>query len=399
MVIDRAHVRRRVRVLRELWHVETAEHQLEASVCHAGDAFQITVPRAVVVVDGAGIGSILIGQIVRAAVLPAVPAQREIAFERIAEIRRADRQRPVVFARIALVDEQGKSVPRVFGQRQRCPITVRQTAQQIPVLAVIRPEQLRQIVRRLAGVQLQGRPQIVLWKRCEACRLEQRAAVVEVQRVDLARVAQFAAAAIQKRVGVIKIRRDLYGAAPQHLHVRNAQIRAAAEARHVLNDCRAVRCVVAAALRNVKREAAVAEMIPQNAVHKALREVILPVGLLVIIARVRVIGRPVQKQHKQLLGRQVFGRIKCKAVVDKRDLRVEQNAVEVLIRQKARVDRHTLLRLLLRDGQPHGLFRRHPADGGDHAVFNVERHDCLVAHDKHCGNAVRVRNAAVFAHV
>ena len=352
-----------------------------------------------VVVDGAGIGSILIGQIVRAAVLPAVPAQREIAFERIAEIRRADRQRPAVFARPALVDEQGKSVPRVFGQRQRCPITVRQTAQQIPVLAVIRPEQLRQIVRRLAGVQLQGRPQIVLWKRCEACRLEQRAAVVEVQRVDLARVAEFAAAAIQKRVSIIKIRRDLYGAALQHLHVRNAQIRAAAEARHVLNDRRAVRCVVVSALRNIKREAAVAEMIPQNTVHKALREVILPVGLLVIIARVRVIGRPVQKQHKQLLGRQVFGRIKCKAVVDKRDLRADQNAVEVLIRQKARVDRHTLLRLLLRDGQPHGLFRRHPADGGDHAVFNVERHDCLVAHDKHCGNAVRVRNAAVFAHV
>ena len=398
MVIDRAHVRRRVRVLRELWHVETAEHQLEASVCHAGDAFQITVPRAVVVVDGAGIGSILIGQIVRAAILPAVPAQREIAFERIAEIRRADRQRPVVFARPALVDEQGKSIPRVFGQRQRCPITVRQTAQQIPVLAVIRPEQLRQIVRRLAGVQLQGRPQIVLWKRCEACRLEQRAAVVEVQRVDLARVAEFAAAAIQKRVGVIKICRDLYRAAAQHLHVRDAQIRAAAEARHVLNDRRAVRCVVVSALRNIKREAAVAEMIPQNAVHKALREVILPVGLLVIIARVCVI-RPVQKQHKQLLRRQVFGRIKCKAVVDKRDLRADQNAVEVLIRQKARVDRHTLLRLLLRDGQPHGLFWRHPADGGDHAVFNVERHDCLVAHDKHCGNAVRVRNAAVFAHV
>ena len=67
-------------------------------------------------------------------------------------------------------------------------------------------------------------------------------------------------------------------------------------------------------------------MIPQNTVHKALREVILPVGLLVIIARVRVIGRPVQKQHKQLLGRQVFGRIKCKAVVDKRDLRANQNA-------------------------------------------------------------------------
>ena len=398
MVIDRAHVRRRVRVLRELWHVETAEHQLEASVCHAGDAFQITVPRAVVVVDGAGIGSILIGQIVRAAVFPAVPAQREIADERIVEIHRADRQRPVVFARPALVDEQGKSVPRVFGQRQRCPITVRQTAQQIPVLAVIRPEQLRQIVRRFAGVQLQGRPQIVLWKRCEACRLEQRAAVVEVQRVDLARVAEFAAAAIQKRVGVIKICRDLYRAAAQHLHVRDAQIRAAAEARHVLNDRRAVRCVVVSALCNIKREAAVAEMIPQNAVHKALREVILPVGLLVIIARVCVI-RPVQKQHKQLLGRQVFGRIKCKAVVDKRDLRADQNAVEVLIRQKARVDRHTLLRLLLRDGQPHGLFRRHPADGGDHAVFNVERHDCLVAHDKHCGNAVRVRNAAVFAHV
>ena len=351
-----------------------------------------------VVVDGAGIGSILIGQIVRAAVFPAVPAQREIADERIVEIHRADRQRPVVFARIALVDEQGKSVPRVFGQRQRCPITVRQTAQQIPVLAVIRPEQLRQIVRRFAGVQLQGRPQIVLWKRCEACRLEQRAAVVEVQRVDLARVAEFAAAAIQKRVGVIKICRDLYRAAAQHLHVRNAQIRAAAEAGHVLNDCRAVRCVVVSALRNIKREAAVAEMIPQNAVHKALREVILPVGLLVIIARVCVI-RPVQKQHKQLLGRQVFGRIKCKAVVDKRDLRADQNAVEVLIRQKARVDRHTLLRLLLRDGQPHGLFWRHPADGGDHAVFNVERHDCLVAHDKHCGNAVRVRNAAVFAHV
>ena len=398
MIIDRAHVRRRVRVLRELWHVETAEHQLEASVCHAGDAFQITVPRAVVVVDGAGIGSILIGQIVRAAVFPAVPAQREIADERIVEIHRADRQRPVVFARPALVDEQGKSVPRVFGQRQRCPITVRQTAQQIPVLAVIRPEQLRQIVRRLAGVQLQGRTQIVLRQRREPRRLEQHAAVVEVQRVDLARVAEFAAAAIQKRVGVIKIRRDLYGAALQHLHVRDAQIRAAAEARHVLNDCRAVRCVVVSALRNVKREAAVAEMIPQNAVHKALREVILPVGLLVIIARVCVI-RPVQKQHKQLLGRQVFGRIKCKAVVDKRDLRADQNAVEVLIRQKARVDRHTLLRLLLRDGQPHGLFRRHPADGGDHAVFNVERHDCLVAHDKHCGNAVRVRNAAVFAHV
>ena len=399
MVIDRAHVRRRVRVLRELRHVEAAEHQLEASVCHAGDAFQITVPRAVVVVDGAGIGSILIGQIVRAAVLPAVPAQREIAFERMVEIRLADRQRPVVFARPALVDKQRKPVPRVFGQRQRCPITVRQTAQQIAVLAVVRPEQLRQIVRRLTGVQLQGRPQIVLWKRCEACRLEQRAAVVEVQRVDLARVAEFAAAVVKEWVSIIKICRDLYRAAAQHLHVRDAQIRAAAEARHVLNDRRAVRCVVVSALRNIKREAAVAEMIPQNTVHKALREVILPVGLLVIIARVRVIGRPVQKQHKQLLGRQVFGRIKCKAVVDKRDLRADQNAVEVLIRQKARVDRHTLLRLLLRDGQPHGLFRRHPADGGDHAVFNVERHDCLVAHDKHCGNAVRVRNAAVFAHV
>ena len=213
-----------------------------------------------VVVDGAGIGSILIGQIVRAAILPAVPAQREIAFERMVEIRLADRQRPVVLARIALVDEQGKSVPRVFGQRQRCPITVRQTAQQIPVLAVIRPEQLRQIVRRFASVQLQGRTQIVLWKRCEACRLEQRAAVVEVQRVDLARVAQFAAAAIQKRVGVIKICRDLYGAAPQHLHVCDAQIRAAAEAGYVLDDRRAFRCVVVSALRNVKREAAGAEI-------------------------------------------------------------------------------------------------------------------------------------------
>ena len=142
-------------------------------------------------------------------------------------------------------------------------------------------------------MQLQGRPQIVLWKRCEACRLEQRAAVVEVQRVDLARVAEFAAAAIQKRVGVIKICRDLYRAAAQHLHVRDAQIAVSAEARHVLNDRRAVRCVVVSALRNIKREAAVAEMIPQNTVHKALREVILPVGLLVIIARVRVIGRPV----------------------------------------------------------------------------------------------------------
>ena len=39
------------------------------------------------------------------------------------------------------------------GQRQRCPIAARQTAQQIAVLAVVRPEQLRQIVRRLAGVQ------------------------------------------------------------------------------------------------------------------------------------------------------------------------------------------------------------------------------------------------------
>ncbi len=153
VVIDRAHVRRRVRVLRELRHVETAEHQLEASVCHAGDAFQITVPRAVVVVDGAGIRAVLIRQIERAAVFPAVPAQREIADERMVEIRLTDRQRPVVFARIALVDEQGKSVPRVFGQRQRCPVTAWQTAQQIPVLAVIRPEQLRQIVRRLAGVQ------------------------------------------------------------------------------------------------------------------------------------------------------------------------------------------------------------------------------------------------------
>ena len=213
-----------------------------------------------VVVDGAGIGSILIGQIVRAAILPAVPAQREIADERMVEIHRADRQRPVVFARPALVDEQGKSVPRIFGQRQRCPITVRQTAQQIAVLAVVRPEQLRQIVRRFASVQLQGRTQIVLWKRCEACRLEQRAAVVEVQRVDLARVAQFAAAAIQKRVGVIKICRDLYGAAPQHLHVCDAQIRAAAEAGYVLDDRRAFRCVVVSALRNVKREAAGAEI-------------------------------------------------------------------------------------------------------------------------------------------
>ena len=213
-----------------------------------------------VVVDGAGIGSILIGQIVRAAVLPAVPAQREIADERMVEIRLADRQRPVVFARPALVDEQGKSIPRVFGQRQRCPIAARQTAQQIAVLAVVRPEQLRQIVRRFASVQLQGRTQIVLWKRCEACRLEQRAAVVEVQRVNLARVAEFAAAVVKKRVGVIKIRRDLYGAALQHLHVRNAQIRAAAEAGYVLDDRRAFRCVVVSALRNVKREAAGAEI-------------------------------------------------------------------------------------------------------------------------------------------
>ena len=89
-------------------------------------------------------------------------------------------------------------------------------------------------------MQLQGRPQIVLWKRCEPRRLEQRTAVVEVQRVDLARVAEFAAAVVKERVSIIKIRRDLYGAAPQHLHVCDAQIRAAAEAGHVLNDCRAV---------------------------------------------------------------------------------------------------------------------------------------------------------------
>ena len=67
-------------------------------------------------------------------------------------------------------------------------------------------------------------------------------------------------------------------------------------------------------------------MIPQNTVHKALREVILPVGLLVIIARVRVIGRPVQKQHKQLLRRQIGGRIERESIVHKRDLRAEQNA-------------------------------------------------------------------------
>ena len=240
MVIDRAHVRRRVRVLRELRHVETAEHQLEASVCHAGDAFQITVPRAVVVVDGAGIRAVLIRQIERAAVLPAVPTQREIAFERMVEIRLADRQRPVVFARPALVDEQGKSIPRVFGQRQRCPITIRQTAQQIAVLAVIRPEQLRQIVRRFAGMQLQGRPQIVLRKRHEPCRMEQHTGAVKFEHIDLTRIANLTAAVVKERVGVIKIRRDLYGAALQHLHVRNAQIRAAAEAGHVLNDCRAV---------------------------------------------------------------------------------------------------------------------------------------------------------------
>ena len=213
-----------------------------------------------VVVDGAGIGSILIGQIVRAAVLPAIPAQREIAFERIAEIRRADRQRPVVFARPALVDEQGKSIPRVFGQRQRCPITVRQTAQQIPVLAVIRPEQLRQIVRRFASVQLQGRAQVILRQCREPRRLEQCAAVVKFERIDLARIANLTAAVVKKRVGVIKIRRDLYGAALQHLHVRNAQIRAAAEAGYVLDDRRAFRCVVVSALRNVKREAAGAEI-------------------------------------------------------------------------------------------------------------------------------------------
>ena len=176
------------------------------------------------------------------------------------EIRLTDRQRPVVFARPALVDEQGKSIPRVFGQRQRCPVAAWQTAQQIPVLAVIRPEQLRQIVRRFAGVQLQSRPQIVLRQRREPRRLEQCAAVVEVKRVDLARVAEFAAAAIQKRVGVIKIRRHLHGAALQHLHVRNAQIRAAAEAGYVLDDRRAFRCVVVSALRNVKREAAGAEI-------------------------------------------------------------------------------------------------------------------------------------------
>ena len=213
-----------------------------------------------VVVDGAGIGSILIGQIVRAAVLPAVPAQREIAFERMVEIRLADRQRPVVFARPALVDEQGKSIPRVFGQRQRCPIAARQTAQQIAVLAVIRPEQFGQIVRRFAGVQLQGRAQVILRQCREPRRLEQCAAVVKFERIDLARIANLTAAVVKKRVSVIKIRRDLYGAALQHLHVRNAQIRAAAEAGYVLDDRRAFRCVVVSALRNVKREAAGAEI-------------------------------------------------------------------------------------------------------------------------------------------
>lgn len=150
-----------------------------------------------VVVDGAGIGSILIGQIVRAAVFPAVPAQREIADERMVEIRLADRQRPVVFARPALVDEQGKSIPRVFGQRQRCPITARQTAQQIAVLAVVRPEQFGQIVRRFAGVQLQGRAQVILRQCREPRRLEQCAAVVKFERIDLARIANLTAAVVK----------------------------------------------------------------------------------------------------------------------------------------------------------------------------------------------------------
>ena len=52
---------------------------------------KITVPRAVVVVDGAGIRAVLIRQIERAAVFPAVPAQREIADERMVEIRLTDR--------------------------------------------------------------------------------------------------------------------------------------------------------------------------------------------------------------------------------------------------------------------------------------------------------------------
>ena len=134
-------------------------------------------------------------------------------------------------------------------------------------------------------------------------------------------------------------------------------------------------------------------MLRKNIVDKVLREVIFPVGLNVVIAR--GVRRPEQEQHKQLLRRQIGRRIERESVVDERNFRADQNAFQVFIRQKARIDRHALLR----DGQLHGFLRRHPADGGDHAVFNMERHDCLVAHDKHCGNAVRVRNAAVFAHV
>lgn len=66
--------------------------------------------------------------------------------------------------------------------------------------------------------------------------MEQHTGAVKFEHIDLTRIANLTAAVVKERVGVIKIRRDLYGAAPQHLHVCDAQIRAAAEAGHVLND-------------------------------------------------------------------------------------------------------------------------------------------------------------------